>query len=60
LPNDLKIREGLYKNKVPIIEQIKYENPPKKIPKPEMPQNGPGKGGKISGASTVTQYLIRT
>lgn len=28
--------------------------------KPEAPQKGPGKGGKISGPSTLTQYYMRT
>lgn len=28
--------------------------------KPELPLQGPGKGGKIGGASTVTQFLMRS
>jgi hypothetical protein len=28
--------------------------------KPDLPLQGPGKGGKIGGASTVTQYIMRT
>ena len=28
--------------------------------KPELPLQGPGKGGKIGGASTVTQFIMRS
>lgn len=39
---------------------IKKDDEPFKSTKPEMPLTGPGKGGKIAGASTVTQFVMRT
>jgi hypothetical protein len=37
---------------------IKKDDEPYRSTKPEMPLTGPGKGGKIAGASTVTQVTI--
>jgi hypothetical protein len=38
---------------------IKKDDEPFKSTKPEMPLTGPGKGGKIAGPGTVTQFVMR-
>lgn len=40
------------------MEKIRM-NEPKLSMKPELPHHGPGKNGKLAGAATITQHLMR-